>query len=177
MDRDLNKYGGQTFTQIDLQTGRVITLVAVPMRLYWYKKQEENIDKTDLTVEVWRSIEDFRNPNNPSVGNLNKTFSMMTTEAVAAYPDFFEAIISSAFEWLGVAGTNFDLRVLDINLTNLVIRAEAINKNTGAEISRKTRNLQEFEDIKTNYPDLVMNYFYLMWTHAKTYSPVFALFN
>ena len=169
--RLFSNYGGQTLTARDRKTLDEFTFGAIPMRLLHLK------DQVILTVEVWENIDDFE-AGKPTSSRFNHTFTLTPEDAHANYSQFFDPIEAAVFDWLGVSAGDYELDNFDINLTNLKISAKAVHKtNKGKTVFDSTDDLGEFEQIKTDYPQLVQAYFAFAWTYAKTHDARLALFN
>jgi hypothetical protein len=176
-NRNFQNYGGLKTKGLDVGSGELLTLVSVPMKLVISGGDSEVDPGVVLSVDTWRSENAF-NLNKDPLEKFSKTFPMSLEDALETYPQFLGAIISSAFAWLGVSENDFNLEKLEIDLTRLKVLAAARHKTKLARaISDETTTLGDFEQIKIDYPELVTNYFYFAWTHAKTNSAIFAEFN
>lgn len=157
--RNIINYNPQSLTAIDFTTLEDRTLYSIPMRLFLF----DNALK--LTIEVYE--EESFNEGLPSDSRFNRVFEMNYAETKTAFPDFFAAIEEAFFDWLGISSDDFRLEMLDINLTNLKFRGKAQHKTkANREVSDETTSYEEFETVKTTYPDLGPAYYAFARTYA-----------
>ena len=159
MERDYNNYAPETLEAIDRTTLEKVTIGSFPMRLL-------RNEKITLSMEVYDPIEDF-NSFKASSPKFSRAFPMTITEAHTDYPQFFGAIENAIFDWLGVTATDYALEFYDINLHGLWVRAKAVHKSIKKDVTRSTKDLAEFEQLKIDYPELVQSFYGFARTHNK----------
>lgn len=133
--------------------------VGVPVRL-----QIAN-DLNYLKVEVWESDDAFQN----DLGSLpgwTEEFSFNEISGAS-----IEQMKSAALAWLNRSAEFYEIENLDINLTTLSISATARSKvRPNKTVSDTTLSAEEFEEIKGQYPNLVVGFAVTAWTYALTHS-------
>jgi heme exporter protein D len=168
MKRDIENYAPQKIKSYDRNLSE-FTLYSVPMRLFLYD------GKLKLSVEVFEKGQ--FNSGDLIQSPLNREFEIDYADAKAQFPDFFGAIENAFFDWLAVSQTDFDLQMLDINLHSLKIRAKAQHKERVKRTSEdETQSLEDFENLKATYPELVQSYYAFARTFSAMNDEKLALF-
>lgn len=174
-NRIFTNYGGLTADGFDFDTGDFLTLCAVPMTLH------REAAKLVFRIAVWKSIGDFES-REPSLSRLFDRVFSFTGDNLAqirtGYASFIEPMEAAALDWLDVSAESYELDTLSIDLDSLRIYASAKHKTRPKlRVESETNSLEEFEQVKADYPELVQAYFGLIWTYAKTNDAKIAKFN
>jgi hypothetical protein len=168
--RIVESYNPQTLTAINEETLEEVTLYLFQMRLFVWENSAK-LSSEIYKEEQFESGIAFINPN-------NREFEMDYSQVKADYSTFFSAIENAFFAWLGVSGNDYKIKMLDINLHTLKIRAEAVHKTRPSKnIEDETKTLEEFEQIKADYPELVQAYFDFARTYSAANDSKLARFN
>lgn len=167
--RDILKYPTKTAQGINIKTFEFCQMQAIPMRLLRLPTQFL------VAIDVYESIFDFENYRSP-LQNWRWVRNLTDGEK-AQHSNIITNIENRALNWLGVSNETYDLISLSINLDNLSVSALAEEKGNPKAKKIRDADSSEFEEIKTQHSDLVIDYSTLIWTVAKTTEPKFSYFN
>lgn len=155
----------KTLLFIDGFTGEENEYVAVPMEF------RLNGDKGSLSVEVWKSAEDFDNFNTAEKSpKLSKILPINAT-IIQNYSALFQEISSQSLTFLGEKTDEYKLENIEINLNGLFVSWLARHKEKSNRIKTdKTANLEEFEKLKKEYSSIQESFYDFAFDYMATNS-------
>lgn len=144
--RNISNYPHTRFQILNPLSGKIDTFYAVPTRL------EFNRDKGVLVVEVFVN-NDFNNFG-ASLGHHNRHLPI-SGEVMESYSALFDMIRAGGMSFLE-AGKDFELEQMQIDLQSLKVSLTARHREKENRIiSDKTTTPEEFEQLKTDFPQIV----------------------
>lgn len=148
--RNIENFPYKTLFVSDGFSGEENEYVAVPMGL------NINGNNGNLSIEVWRSKEAFNKFDYTEKSPKMSKNLPITQDVIKNYADLFTSVEATSLEFLEVDPENFRLKIFEVDLNILQVKFLAQHKT---RVNRKsedsTANAEEFEQLKTSYPQIV----------------------